>query len=56
VFFLLALVMDSTWALIAGTARDWFARSPQRVERLGAAGGVMMIGLGGVLLVAGAKE
>ena len=56
VFFLLALVMDSTWALIAGTARDWFARSPKRVERLGAAGGVMMIGLGGVLLVAGAKD
>jgi threonine/homoserine/homoserine lactone efflux protein len=53
-FFLLALVMDGTWALIAGTARDWFARSPKRVERLGAAGGVMMIGLGGVLLVAGA--
>ena len=52
-FFLLALIMDGTWALIAGTAREWFGRSPKRVERLGAAGGVMMIGLGGVLLVTG---
>jgi threonine/homoserine/homoserine lactone efflux protein len=51
VFFVLALIMDSCWALLAGTARDWFARSPKRIERLGAAGGGMMIGLGGVLLV-----
>jgi threonine/homoserine/homoserine lactone efflux protein len=53
IFFGLALVMDSVWALVAGPARDWFAKSPRRVERLGAAGGVMMIGLGGVLLVTG---
>jgi threonine/homoserine/homoserine lactone efflux protein len=53
IFFGLALVMDSVWALVAGTARDWFAKSPRRVERLGAAGGIMMIGLGGVLLVTG---
>ena len=56
VFFGLALLMDGTWALVAGSARDWFARSPKRVERLGAAGGGMMIGLGGVLLVTGAKS
>lgn len=49
VFVLLALLLDSAWALVAGTARDWFARSPKRVERLSATGGVMMIGLGGVL-------
>jgi len=55
-FFVLALIMDSTWALIAGTARNWFGRSPKRIERLGAAGGGMMIGLGGVLLVTGAKS
>ena len=56
VFFTLALLMDSTWALIAGTARHWFGRSPKRIERMGAAGGVMMIGLGGVLVVTGAKS
>ena len=55
-FFLLALIMDGTWALVAGTARDWFGRSPKRIERLGAAGGGMMIGLGGVLLVSGANS
>jgi len=49
VFVLLALVLDSVWALLAGSARDWFARSPARVQRLQGAGGVMMIGLGGVL-------
>ena len=37
---------DSGWALIAGAARDWFAKSPQRISTLGATGGVVMIGLG----------
>ena len=49
VFIVLALVMDSIWALAAGTARAWFARSPKRLSRLGATGGVMMIGLGGTV-------
>ncbi|MFF1876799.1 LysE family translocator [Leifsonia sp. NPDC058230] len=56
VFLVLALACDSVWALIAGTARNWFARSPKRVERLGATGGVMMIGLGGVLVLTGNKH
>jgi threonine/homoserine/homoserine lactone efflux protein len=56
VFVILALAMDSIWALAAGTARDWFARSPKRLSRLGAAGGVMMIGLGGVVAVSSASS
>jgi threonine/homoserine/homoserine lactone efflux protein len=56
VFLVLALACDSVWALVAGTARTWFARSPKRVERLGATGGVMMIGLGGVLALTGGKH
>jgi threonine/homoserine/homoserine lactone efflux protein len=56
VFLVLALACDSGWALVAGTARAWFGRSPKRVERLGAAGGVMMIGLGGVLALTGSKH
>lgn len=56
VFLILALMFDSVWALAAGTARQWFARSPKRVERLGATGGVMMIGLGGVLAFTGVKH
>ena len=52
----LALACDSVWALAAGWARDWFGRSPRRAANLAASGGVMMIGLGGVLAVTGAKE
>jgi threonine/homoserine/homoserine lactone efflux protein len=56
IFVGLALISDSAWAFAAGTARDWFARSPKRVERLGATGGVMMIGLGGVLALTGSQK
>ncbi|MEJ3405296.1 LysE family translocator [Rathayibacter sp. YIM 133350] len=56
VFVALALCCDSIWALAAGTARDWFARSPRRIARLSATGGVMMIGLGGVLALSGSKH
>jgi threonine/homoserine/homoserine lactone efflux protein len=56
IFVTLALISDGAWAFAAGSARDWFARSPKRVERLGATGGVMMIGLGGVLAFTGAKN
>ncbi|MRX43960.1 LysE family translocator [Agromyces kandeliae] len=52
-FVVLALACDSAWALAAGTARDWFARSPRRASHLAATGGVMMIGLGGVLALSG---
>ena len=55
VFQLLALVCDSTWALAAGTARAWFARSPRRISTLSATGGVMMVGLGGTLALSGSK-
>ncbi|MEJ8282095.1 LysE family translocator [Pseudonocardia spirodelae] len=46
VFVLVALVLDSVWALGAGAARDRLARSPRRLAAVGAAGGVTMIGLG----------
>jgi threonine/homoserine/homoserine lactone efflux protein len=49
VFGVLACASDSCWALAAGRARDWFAREPKRLDHLGAAGGVMMIGLGATL-------
>ena len=50
VFGLLAVASDSTWALVAGTARAWFARRPQRLDALSATGGTMMIGLGTTML------
>ncbi|GAA3387161.1 LysE family translocator [Cryptosporangium minutisporangium] len=52
----IGLVHDSLWAMAAATARQWFARSKDRLARLGATGGVMMIGLGATLALTGAKE
>lgn len=52
-FMAVALVSDSAWALLAGIARDWFARSPRRISVLGATGGVVMIGLGTASLFIG---
>ena len=48
-----AILGDSVWALLAGSARDWFARSPRRISTLGATGGVFMIGLGTASLFVG---
>lgn len=52
-FVAIALISDSVWALAAGFARDWFAKSPRRISTLGATGGVMMIGLGTASLFLG---
>lgn len=49
VFVLMAMMLDSVWALVAGTARQWFATSPGRIAGLRATGGAMMIGLGGIM-------
>jgi threonine/homoserine/homoserine lactone efflux protein len=46
IFVGIALVSDSTWGLMSGTARQWFAGRPRRIERLSAFGGTVMIGLG----------
>lgn len=51
VFCLLAVASDSVWALAASRARDWFARRPERLDTLGAAGGTMMVGLGVTMAV-----
>ncbi|TWD80423.1 threonine/homoserine/homoserine lactone efflux protein [Kribbella amoyensis] len=56
VFLLIALCTDSLWALVAGTAREWFARSPRRLELVGGTGGLMIIGLGASIAVSGSKE
>ena len=53
VFAVLALLMDGAVALVASRARDWFASSPKRMERVGGAGGLMMLTLGGGLLLTG---
>lgn len=56
VFPVIALVLDSVWALLAATARAWFSRSPRRLELIGGAGGLMMIGLGAGIAVTGRKD
>lgn len=55
VFTLIAFTCDATWAVIAGTARTWFASSPRRLSQLRAGGGSMMIALGGVLALSSNK-
>jgi threonine/homoserine/homoserine lactone efflux protein len=42
---------DALWVLLASAARDWFGRSPRRIEAMSATGGGLMIALGGFLLV-----
>ncbi len=51
-FGAMAVCSDGCWALLAARARDWFARKPKRLDSLGAAGGVMMVGLGITLATA----
>lgn len=55
-FSSMALVCDSAWGLVAGTARDWFARSPRRLAFVGGAGGLAMVGLGVGIAVTGRKD
>lgn len=55
-FSTMALISDSTWGLVAGTARDWFARSPRRLAAVGGAGGLAMVGLGVGIAVTGRKD
>jgi len=56
VFLAIAVVCDSSWALAAGTARAWLARSPRRLEMIGGAGGLAMIGIGASLALTGRKD
>jgi threonine/homoserine/homoserine lactone efflux protein len=44
--FVIGLLSDSVWAVLAARLRTWFNASPRRGEAMGAIGGVSMIGLG----------
>jgi threonine/homoserine/homoserine lactone efflux protein len=56
IFSGIALISDSAWALAAGSARSWLARSPRRLSALGGTSGLIMIGLGTALAVGGRKD
>jgi threonine/homoserine/homoserine lactone efflux protein len=51
IFSLLALVLDGTWGILAGTARNWLATNVQRIVLLRSAGGIVMIILGALVLI-----
>ena len=53
---MIALVLDSAWAAIAGTARQWLVRSPRRLAMIGGSGGLVMIGLGISIAATGRKD
>jgi threonine/homoserine/homoserine lactone efflux protein len=55
-FALIAATLDSTWGLLAGAVREWFAASPSRLRLVGGTGGLMMIGLGLGLALTGRKD
>lgn len=56
IFLAIAVLSDATWAMLAGTVREWFARSPKRLEAVGGTGGVMIIGVGAALAFSGTTD
>lgn len=56
VAFAIALVSDTCWAIAASSVRTWFARSPRRVDVVGAAGGASIIGVGVSVALTGRRE
>ena len=55
-FSTLALLSDCVWGVLAGTARDWFAKSPRRLAMVGGAGGLAMIGVGAAMAFTGGRK
>lgn len=49
----IGLASDSAWAVTASAVRSWFGRSPRRLELVGGAGGLAMIGVGLSVAVTG---
>ena len=56
IFAGIALISDSTWALAAGTVRNWLGRSQRRLELIGGIGGLVMIGIGARLALTGRND
>ncbi len=51
IFSILAFISDGSWGLLAGTARQWLATDPKRLEKLRATGGTVMVILGISVLI-----
>jgi threonine/homoserine/homoserine lactone efflux protein len=52
----IGLCSDSMWAVTASAVRRWFARSPRRLELVGGAGGLAMIGVGLTIALTGRRS
>jgi len=55
-FYLIALLSNSAWALAASGARSRLIRSPRRLRAIGGTGGLVMIGIGANLALTGRKD
>ncbi len=55
VFVTIGFICDAVWAILAGSAGAWFAKSPRRLSGIRAIGGGLMIGLGGGLALTGSR-
>jgi threonine/homoserine/homoserine lactone efflux protein len=56
IFMGIAVISDTMWAVVAGTVRSWFARSPRRLELVGGTSGAVMIGIGASLALTGGRD
>lgn len=54
-FAAVAVASDTVWVIAAGALRAWFARSPQRLELVGAMGGLGIAAVGLGFLASGRK-
>jgi threonine/homoserine/homoserine lactone efflux protein len=56
VFPVVGVLSDGLWAVAAGTARAWLARSPRRLALVGGTGGLLMIGIGLNVAITGRSD
>ena len=56
VFALIAFTSDAVYGASAGAVREWFARSTRRLDLVGGAAGLTLVGLGVRLAVSGRKD
>lgn len=54
--FVIAIVSDSLWVLLAGAVRTWFSDNPRRLALVGGTGGLAMIGVGVSVAVTGRHD
>ena len=56
IFAIVAFFLDSTWGLLAGTARNWLASDAKRLILLRAIGGIVIMILGILVIATAARD